>query len=63
MPRKKTAKPEVTPPPAAERVCGVFDYSSDALTEIDAFFRRSGTSIIALTVKDILEEQIARKLA
>jgi DNA modification methylase len=40
-----------------------FDYSSDALTEIDAFFRRSGTSIIALTVKDILEEQIARKLA
>ncbi|MBE3040071.1 MAG: restriction endonuclease [Chloroflexi bacterium] len=40
-----------------------FDYSSDALTEIDAFFRRSGTSIIALTVKDILDEQIARKLA
>jgi hypothetical protein len=25
--------------------------------------RRSGESIIALTVKDILEEQIARKLA
>ena len=40
-----------------------FDYSSDALVEIDAFFRRSGASIIALTVKDILEEQIARKLA
>ncbi|HUX01329.1 MAG TPA: DNA methyltransferase [Phycisphaerae bacterium] len=40
-----------------------FDYSSDALAEIDAFFRRSGKSIIALTVKDILEEQIARKLA
>ena len=40
-----------------------FDYSSDALAEIDAFFRRSGASIIALTVKDILEEQIARKLA
>jgi len=40
-----------------------FDYSSDALTEIDAFFRRSGKSIIALTVKDILDEQIARKLA
>jgi hypothetical protein len=40
-----------------------FDYSSDALTEIDAFFRRSGTSIVPFTVKDILEEQIARKLA
>jgi hypothetical protein len=34
-----------------------------ALTEIDAFLRRSGASIIALTVKDVLEEQIARKLA
>jgi hypothetical protein len=33
------------------------------MTEIDAFFRKSGKSIIALTVKDILEEQIAYKLA
>jgi site-specific DNA-methyltransferase (adenine-specific) len=40
-----------------------FDYSADALAEIDAFFRRTGKSIIALTVKDILDEQIARKLA
>ena len=40
-----------------------FDYSGDALSEIDAFFKRSGKSIIALTVKDILEEQIAYKLA
>jgi len=40
-----------------------FDYSADAMTEIDAFFRKSGKSIIALTVKDILEEQIAYKLA
>ena len=40
-----------------------FDYSSDALTEIDAFFRRSGKSIIALTVKEILDEEIAKKLA
>ncbi len=40
-----------------------FDYSSDAMTEIDAFFKRTGKSIIALTVKDILEEEIARKLA
>jgi hypothetical protein len=40
-----------------------FDYSSDALTEIDAFFRKTGKVIIALSVKEILEEQIAKKLA
>jgi site-specific DNA-methyltransferase (adenine-specific) len=40
-----------------------FDYTQDALTEIDAFFRSSGIMIRALTVKDILEEHIARKLA
>ena len=40
-----------------------FDYSSDAMTEIATFFKRTGKSIIALTVKDILEEEIARKLA
>jgi hypothetical protein len=39
-----------------------FDYTQDALTEIDAFFRKSGKVIIALTVQEILEEQIARKL-
>ncbi|MGD0597917.1 MAG: DNA methyltransferase [Sedimentisphaerales bacterium] len=40
-----------------------FDYSSDAMSEIQAFFKKSGKSIIALTVKDILDEQIAYKLA
>jgi site-specific DNA-methyltransferase (adenine-specific) len=40
-----------------------FDFTSDAMTEIGAFFRKSGKSIIALTVDDILNEQIARKLA
>ena len=40
-----------------------FDYSGDAMSEIDAFFKRTGKSIIALTVKDILEEQISYKLA
>ena len=40
-----------------------FDYSSDALSEIDAFFRKSGKVIVPLTVKDILEEQLAKKLA
>jgi len=40
-----------------------FDYSGDSIEEIQAFFKRTGKSIIALTVKDILEEQIAYKLA
>jgi hypothetical protein len=31
-----------------------FDYTSNALTEIDAFFRRSHKVIILLTVDDIL---------
>jgi len=40
-----------------------FDYTRDALTEIDAFFRKSGRIIIPLTVREILDEQIAKKLA
>jgi hypothetical protein len=39
-----------------------FDFTADALTEADAFFRRTGKVIVPLTVKDILEEQLARKL-
>ena len=31
--------------------------------DIDAFFRKSAKAIIALTVREILEEEIARKLA
>lgn len=40
-----------------------FDYSQDALTEIGAFFRKTGKVIVALTVKDILDDNIAQKLA
>ena len=40
-----------------------FDYTSDALREIDAFFRKGGKAIIALTVREILEEEIAETLA
>ena len=40
-----------------------FDYSADALHEIDAFFGKGGKVIVALTVKEILDEQIAMKLA
>jgi hypothetical protein len=40
-----------------------FDYSSDAMTEIDAFFRKQHRVIIPLTVDEILNEQLAKKLA
>ena len=40
-----------------------FDYTDDALREADAFFRRSGKSIVLFTVQEILEEQLAKKLA
>ena len=40
-----------------------FDYSQDALIEIDIFFRKTGKVIIPLTVREILEEQLAKKLA
>ncbi len=39
-----------------------FDFSADALREIDAFFRRSGKVIVALTVREILDEEIAKRL-
>ena len=40
-----------------------FDYSADAEREADAFFRRTGKSIVLFTVTDILNEHLARKLA
>ncbi len=40
-----------------------FDYTSDALTEIDRFFRSSGRVIVPFTVREILDEQLAHKLA
>ena len=40
-----------------------FDFSHDAMTEIDAFFRREGRVIVPLTVREILDEEIAAKLA
>jgi hypothetical protein len=40
-----------------------FDYSSDAMTEIDRFFRQTGKVIVPFTVSEILNEQIAQKLA
>ncbi len=40
-----------------------FGFTADALSEISGFFRRSGRVIVPLTVKDILEDQIAEKLS
>jgi len=40
-----------------------FGYSEDALREIGAFFKKSGKVVIPLTVREILDEQIAVKLA
>ena len=43
--------------------CVSFDSSSDALREINAFFKKSGKVIIPLTVREILDEEISQKLA
>jgi hypothetical protein len=40
-----------------------FDYTSDAMTETDRFFRKSGKVIVPFTVGEILNGQIAQKLA
>ena len=40
-----------------------FDFTSDAIAEAGAFFRKSGKVIVLLTVREILNEQIAMKLA
>jgi adenine-specific DNA-methyltransferase len=40
-----------------------FAFTSDALTEISSFFRKSGRVIIPLTVQEILDDQIAQKLS
>ena len=52
----------------AREECGkgflvAFDYASDALSEIGRFFKQTGRVIVPLTVRDILDEQIAHKLA
>ncbi len=39
-----------------------FDFTDEALAEIGDFFKKTGKVIVALTVREILDEQIARKL-
>ena len=40
-----------------------FAFSRDALNEIGSFFRKSGKVIVPLTVQEILDEELAQKLA
>ena len=40
-----------------------FDFTSDALHEISAFFKRTGKSIVPFTVQEILDDLIASKLS
>ena len=39
-----------------------FDYTSDAMAEVNSFFKRTGKAIVALTVREIIEEEIAMRL-
>jgi DNA modification methylase len=39
-----------------------FDYTSDAITEIQRFFKQTGRVIVPLTVSEILNDEIAMKL-
>ena len=40
-----------------------FNFTSDAKAETGSFFKRTGKMIIPLTVREILEEELAMKLA
>ena len=40
-----------------------FDFTSDAMTEIGGFFRRTGNVVVPLTVRQILDDQLAQRLA
>ena len=46
-----------------DKGCFGFDYSDDALREIDGFFKFGHTVIVSLTVREILDELLARNLA
>jgi hypothetical protein len=67
--KDKAGRPDIdafeTAMTRAERTKGFFisfDYTSDALTEIQRFFRQTGRVIVPLTVREILNDEIAMKL-
>ena len=67
--KDKAGRPDIDAFEAAmireERMKGFFisfDYTSDALTEIQRFFKQTGRVIVPLTVREILDDEIAMKL-
>jgi hypothetical protein len=67
--KDKAGRPDIDSFEAAmirsERTKGFFvsfDYSSDAITEIQRFFKQTGRVIVPLTVREILNDEIAMKL-
>jgi site-specific DNA-methyltransferase (adenine-specific) len=67
--KDKAGRPDIDAFEAAmirsERMKGFFisfDYTSDALTEIQRFFKQTGRVIVPLTVREILADEIAMKL-
>ena len=68
--RDKASRPDIdsfeTAMNRANRTKGFFisfDFSSDAMAEIQRFFVKEHKTIVPLTVREILDEQIACKLA
>jgi DNA modification methylase len=68
--KDKAGRPDIDAFEAAmirsERMKGFFisfDFTSDALTEISRFFKQTSRVIVPLTVREILEDEIAMKLA
>jgi len=67
--KDKAGRPDIDSFEAAmirsERTKGFFvsfDYTSDAITEIQRFFKQTGRVIVPLTVSEILNDEIAMKL-
>jgi len=67
--KDKAGRPDIDSFEAAmirsERTKGFFisfDYTSEALSEIQRFFKQTGRVIVPLTVREILDEEIAMKL-
>lgn len=67
--KDKAGRPDIDAFEAAmirsERTKGFFisfDYTGDALSEIQRFFKQTGRVIVPLTVREILDEEIAMKL-
>jgi hypothetical protein len=68
--KEKASRPDIdafeTAMNRAQRQKGFFvsfDFTEDAMHEIDRFFKTTGKAIVPLTVQDILDEHVGYKLA